>query len=200
MSALSRLASLLIAALVLAGCAVAVEEDALGDLVGDGGDGGAVELQEGDGEPTTEPPAEGQDLEVPLEIVEGGEGSVLAFVPVMINGEGPFNFALDTGASNSVVDEGVAAELGLEVVGDPAGVQGVTGGTEADIVQVEDWRTGEVDLGARPLISLDLDSGGPTGPGIQGLIGSDVLSAFGAITVDYESGVLVLRPRAVVEG
>ncbi|GAA2258951.1 hypothetical protein GCM10010145_33820 [Streptomyces ruber] len=41
--------------------------------------------------------------EVPLRVVEQ-EGMTLAFVPVSIGGEGPFMFALDTGASAKVKD------------------------------------------------------------------------------------------------
>lgn len=147
------------------------------------------------GEATLTPPDGGTDLEVPLEIVEGPDEAILALVPVMIGDAGPYAFALDTGASNSVLDEAIAEELGLEQVGEERGVAGVTGEIEAVQVQIDDWRTGDVDLGARPVIVLDLL--GPTaGAGIEGLLGSDVLSAFGAITVDYDAGVLRLRPRA----
>jgi hypothetical protein len=145
-------------------------------------------------EPTVEPPQPGEDLEVPLDIVEGAEGSTLAFVPVMIGDQGPFAFALDTGASNSVLDEAIAERLGLQPVGDPRGVTGVAGDTEAHQVQIPEWRTGDIDLGARPVIALDL-SGPNEGAGIQGLLGSDVLSAFGAVTVDYDAAILRLRPR-----
>jgi hypothetical protein len=150
------------------------------------------ELPEPTGEPTVEPPEHGADLEAPLEILEGPEDSTLAFVVVHIGDAGPYSFALDTGASNSVIDRSIADDLDLEVVGEAQGVTGVVGSTEAVRVQVTDWRAGEVDLGARPIIALDLEGAGSHG--LDGLIGSDVLSEFGAITVDYSTGVLTLRP------
>jgi hypothetical protein len=182
-----RLLLALLAALALAGGCVAVEVD------GEPQELLAPGTEEPIGDPTVEPPAPGDDLEVDLEVVEGPEGSTLAYVPVFIDEEGPFLFALDTGASNSVVTESVADELGLEVVGE---VTGVTGQAEAERVQVTSWRMGEVDLGARPILSLDLATGPAGGQELQGLLGSDVLSEFGAITVDYDEGVLRLRPSA----
>lgn len=146
------------------------------------------------GDPTVEAPSEvGQDLEVPLDIVEGPEGTILAFVPVEIHGTGPYAFALDTGASSSVVASEIAEELDLEVVGSQQGVEGVTGSAEAVQVQISDWEMGTFDLGARPVISLELGRG-PRGGGLEGLLGSDVLSQFGAVTVDYDAGILRLRP------
>jgi hypothetical protein len=191
------LASLL--ALVLAGGCTAVEPPGGAAAEQPGteatADAGAVAAPDAPtGEPTVEAPQAGEDLEVPLDVVEGPEGSTLAFVPVMIDGEGPYGFALDTGASTSVVDAAIAEELGLERVGDAQGVAGVTGATDAILVQVDRWTTGDVELGARPVLVLDLD-GVAEGAGLQGLLGSDVLSEFGAITVDYVEGVLRLRPR-----
>jgi hypothetical protein len=194
-SVVGRLAAALLALLLAAACQVEVDgvspDQAIDDLV-DADDGGLT--GEPTADPTVEPPQDGEDLEVPLEIVEGAEGAVLAFVPVMIAGEGPFSFALDTGASNSVIDEGIAAELGLEQVGEPRDVTGVTGDAEAVTVQIRSWETGGVDLGARPVIVIDLSGPGHSA-GIEGLLGSDVLSAFGAVTVDYDAQVLRLRPR-----
>jgi hypothetical protein len=194
----ARLAATLAALLLATGCQGQLDDfsagDALEQLVE-----GTTAPDDGFGEPTAtptvEPPQAGEDLEVPLEIVEGPEESVLALVPVMIQGEGPYSFALDTGASNSVIDEYIAEELGLTQVGEPRGVTGVAGDAQAITVQIEAWDTHGVELGARPVIVIDLS--GPNGSaGIEGLLGSDVLSAFGAVTVDYDAAVLRLRPRA----
>ena len=50
----------------------------------------------------------------------------LVVVPVSINGAGPFNFLLDTGATNSDIDRGLADQLSLPGVGEEevAGIQG----------------------------------------------------------------------------
>jgi len=126
--------------------------------------------------------------EVPLRVVEEDDRT-LAFVPVSIEGEGPFMFALDTGASASVVDEDVADQVGLERTGERRSVSGILGTGRVPVAQVDQWRVGDVPIDPGEVTVIDL---GPPkgGGGIQGLLGSDVLSDYGSITVDYDEGVL----------
>lgn len=128
---------------------------------------------------------------VPLQIVEGPEGAVLALAPVFINGQGPYAFALDTGASTSLIDRGLVDQLKLPIVGKPQQVTGITGVEEADLVKVDQWRVGEVGLPPATGITVNLPEPN-RGTGLQGLLGSDILSQFGVITVDYRRGVLIL--------
>jgi hypothetical protein len=148
--------------------------------VGGGEVGG---LQPGDPIPTAEVDADGTRV-IPLEIQTGPQGQVLAYVPVTINGEGPYSFALDTGASNSVVDADVAAELGLPVVAQGQPVAGVASTTAVDLVDVESWGLAEVDLEPRRLGAIQFPEV-PGARGFDGLLGSDVLSGFGQIVIDY---------------
>ncbi|MBT2367271.1 retropepsin-like domain-containing protein [Streptomyces sp. ISL-10] len=126
--------------------------------------------------------------EVPLRVVEQG-GQSLAFVPVTVEGEGPFMFALDTGASTSVVDEDVADQVGLERTGERRSVSGILGTGQVPVARVDQWKVGDVRIEPGEVTVIDL---GPPqgGSGLQGLLGSDVLSDFGSITVDYDDGVL----------
>ncbi|MEU9734844.1 retropepsin-like aspartic protease [Streptomyces sp. NPDC048002] len=128
--------------------------------------------------------------EVPLRVVEQG-GRTLAFVPVSIEGQGPFSFALDTGASTSVVDDDVADRVGLERTGERRPVSGVIGSGEVPVARVDRWEVGEIRLDPGEVTVIDLGTPGG-GRGIQGLLGSDVLSDFGSITVDYDEGVLTV--------
>ncbi|MCL6431315.1 MAG: retroviral-like aspartic protease family protein [Anaerolineae bacterium] len=134
-----------------------------------------------------------EEMVVRLQVVEGPGGSVLALVPVTIAGQGPFPFALDTGASQSVVDLDIKARTNLPEVGRTREVTGILGTGEAVLVQVDDWQADEVVLPRVRAIALDLPKPAE-GEGLAGLLGSDVLSTFGAITVDYERQVLILRP------
>jgi predicted aspartyl protease len=132
-----------------------------------------------------------QPRTVPLQVVEGPEGSVLALAPVFINGQGPFPFALDTGASVSLIDRELAGQLGLPIAGTPREVTGITGAEEAELVRVDQWQVGEVGLPAAMGVTVNLPE--PSrGVGLQGLLGSDILSEFGVITVDYRRGILIL--------
>lgn len=135
-----------------------------------------------------------QEQTVSLQVVKGPGGAVLALVPIFVNNQGPFAFALDTGASQSLVDKPIADQLNLPVIGQAGQVTGVTGAEEAMIVAVQQWRMGGVVLPPIPAISLNLPNPSE-GPRIEGLLGSDILSRFGAITVDYEREQLVLRTR-----
>jgi hypothetical protein len=140
--------------------------------------------------------ATGDEINVPLQIVEGPEGQVLAFVPVFIEDEGPFGFALDTGASRSLIDGAVVEQLNLEIIGPAGPAVGVTGMAEADLVQVDQWRLGDaVDLPSMEVTTLDLPSP-DDGNGLQGLLGADVLSLYGSILIDFDEELLVLRPHA----
>jgi predicted aspartyl protease len=123
--------------------------------------------------------------------VLSGPGGVFAFLRVYIGGKGPFAFTVDTGASHSVVDLDVVRRLGLTTIGDPVEVTGITCRGEAGRLRMARWRAGMVRLPAGEIQTIDMpDPGG--GIEIDGLLGSDVLSTFGAITVDYEGERLFL--------
>jgi predicted aspartyl protease len=124
--------------------------------------------------------------------VLSGSGGVFAFLRVYIGGKGPFAFTVDTGASHSVVDFDVVRRLGLKTIGDPVEVTGITCRGEAGRLRMARWRAGTVRLPAGEIQTIDMpDPGG--GIEIDGLLGSDVLSTFGAITVDYEGERLFLE-------
>jgi predicted aspartyl protease len=71
------------------------------------------EFEEAPAEEPADP--DSAELEVELVIAEGPGDSTLAFVPVFIDDEGPFRFALDTGASDTAVHLPLAEDLGLEM-------------------------------------------------------------------------------------
>src|SRR5258706_553297 len=60
----------------------------------------------------TTPPASGTAT-APLDTRAGRP-----IVDVMINGKGPYRFFVDTGASHTVIDSSLTAELGLPVLGE----------------------------------------------------------------------------------
>ena len=157
--------------------------------------GCAVKIGDSGSQAPTVPTAQasGQTRTVKLQVVSH-QGSVLALVPVYIQDQGPFAFALDTGASSSLVDQDLAKKLGLKTGGTVGNITGVTGATQATQVQIDQWRAGDVPLPSTSGVTVDLPDPN-SGSGLQGLLGSDVLSEFGAITVDYENQVLILRSR-----
>jgi len=120
----------------------------------------------------------------------------LALVPVFIDDRGPLPFALDTGASRSLISASLAAQLHLPARGSAGMLQGVTGTASAENYAVASWRAGSVALPPALIAAI----GSPTaGAGARlrgpvGLLGSDVLSRYGKIAIDYDKGLLVLDP------
>ena len=131
----------------------------------------------------------GGQKSVPLKVATGPSGSILAFVPVSVDGKGPFPFTLDTGAAQSLISARLAQQLHLHVVGKTrAPVMGITGGARAEIVSVPSWKVGQTSLPSHEVFSLAIQP--HQGP--LGLLGSDVLSRFRSIEVDYANGQLTL--------
>jgi predicted aspartyl protease len=121
--------------------------------------------------------------------VDSGSFGVFAFARVFIGGKGPFTFTVDTGASHSVIDFDLVRKLRIRTIGAPLTVTGITCRGQAARIRVSHWRVGRVALPAREIQTIDMpDPGG----GVDGLLGSDILSTFGAVTVDYAGERLVL--------
>lgn len=131
------------------------------------------------------------EVSVPIKVITT-QGETLVLVPVRINGRGPYNFVLDTGASSSTLSRTLARRLHLPRSGGTAHVRGVTGATVVPLISVRRWTVGGQPLHGRSLPALDL--GGDFGVGqVGGLLGSDELRRFGAVRLDYQHHRLVLR-------
>ena len=81
-------------------------------------------------------------------------GRIIA--PVMINGQGPFRFVVDTGATHSAVSERLAKQLGLSI--DPTEkvrLRGVTGSALVASTKVERFQAGDllIENGSVPVLA-----------------------------------------------
>lgn len=130
-------------------------------------------------------------MTVSTEVVMMGSAT-LVVVPVSIGGEGPFPFILDTGASTSAISSDLVERLGLEATGESSQVNGVVGSAQVPLVQVPEWSVGSASLRAADLGSFDfpVPEGSSVGSQLAGLLGSDQLSRFGSVTIDYEGAEL----------
>src|SRR5919201_2260592 len=99
-----------------------------------------------------------KDLVVGLQVVKSRH-QVLALVPVTINGKGPFTFALDTGAAQSLVDAALAKRLHATAAGSAGRIAGVNAVTKARLVKVRTWRVGTISLPPTTLVATNLPSG-----------------------------------------
>jgi hypothetical protein len=135
--------------------------------------------------------ANGKSVTTPATIRHGPDGSTLVIVDLTINGKGPYPFALDTGASITLLDVSLARSLDLPAAGAPEVITGVGGSQRITPVSVKRWSLGAAALPARTIASASL-SEIHRSAGIEGLLGSDVLSTFSAVTIDYASGVVTV--------
>jgi predicted aspartyl protease len=131
------------------------------------------------------------EVSVPIQVITAG-GETMVLVPVKVNGHGPYNFVLDTGASSSTVSRSLTRRLSLPRTGSTAHVRGVAGATVVPLVDVDRWTLGGQRLHGRSLPVLDLGADFGSGQ-VSGLLGSDELRRFGAVKLDYKHRRLVLR-------
>jgi predicted aspartyl protease len=89
------------------------------------------------------------------------------WVPVMINGKGPFRLVLDTGAMRTAVNLNVANTLGLRTdVSPPVLLRGMTGTAVAPTVEVDNISVGDLSIGPA-FLPIIADAFG----GAEGLLG-----------------------------
>lgn len=108
--------------------------------------------------------------------------------PVMINGQGPFRFIVDTGASHSTLSPALVARLGLTI---PAGstleVNGVTGTAQVPAVKIQQLQAGalRIDDTDFPVVWAPLMAGA------DGILGAAGLRAQ-RLMVDFEHNRVVI--------
>lgn len=126
---------------------------------------------------------------VPIVVVKEKNGATAALVRVYIHGH-LVPMLIDTGATTTVINRTAARRLHLRTVGKPHKFCGVTGCALAGRVRVKNWNVG----GVVPLPNVVVSSSPIAGLNATpfGLLGSDILSRFGAVTINYAAKQLVL--------
>lgn len=123
------------------------------------------------------------------------DGATIPFVPVCVDDHGPYLFVLDTGAATSVVDTQLAEALHLPAASSTPTSGGVGCVATDRRVVIQSWLVGSVALSGQAVLEGDIPGFGRSGSPV-GVLGSDVLSRFGAVRVDYRSKLLtVLAPE-----
>ena len=129
-----------------------------------------------------------EDVPLTVSVVDG---QVAETVDVCIGNQGPYPFILDTGAGQSTIDAGLAHRLHLAATGADTEFAGVGCTGTAQPVAVGAWSLDGIPLAAQQLTAATLPQMGGKGEP-DGLLGSDVLSRFGAVRVDFDPGALIL--------
>ncbi len=113
-------------------------------------------------------------------------------VPVMVNGQGPFDFVIDTGADRTVVSQELADRLNLEQDGTATlhamGGKGTVKIVKIDTIRVSNNTARHVRAAALPIRNL----------GADGLLGIDSLKGQ-RIVMDFEAKTMKLEPSSEPE-
>ena len=117
-------------------------------------------------------------------------GQEAELVNVCNGGKGPYPFVVDTGAGESFIDGQLADQLHLPRNGSKTEIAGVgcTGPTQP--VRVGSWSVAGVPLDGQIIEAMSLPDSGAGQP--VGSLGSDVLSRFGAVRLDFAAQTLTL--------
>ncbi|HEU4722225.1 MAG TPA: retropepsin-like aspartic protease [Gemmatimonadaceae bacterium] len=136
------------------------------------------------------PPADSAAGEIGFRLA--GPGGAAIVVPVHVNGRGPIDLILDTGATITCVDTSLARELALPeqrlTVGAAIGVGGVG---RVRLHRVDSLRIAGAVARRINVCSMDLAGMRAVAPSVRGLLGLNVLKPF-TVTLDFERRVLRL--------
>jgi predicted aspartyl protease len=112
----------------------------------------------------------------------------LIVVQTVVNGAGPFNFLLDTGATHTVIDPDLARQLRLPVIGE-ASLTTVSDVRRDQLVRLKAVRVGNSEVSELGAVIDKLDRVKLKDPGIRGVLGEDFLSNFDLL-IDYKERIL----------
>lgn len=137
--------------------------------------------------------ADAKTGETAFRLAEPNDTAII--VPVMIDGKGPYDFVLDTGATLTCIGESLANELALP---EPRGVFGrgatIGGSGNMRLVQIESLRIGETEATNVMACAVDLSNIRQLGLDVRGLLGLNVLKNF-RVTLDFQRKLMRLDPN-----
>lgn len=139
-------------------------------------------------------------IEAPADTVEGaisfelgGMGGAALLVPVHLNGHGPHQFVLDTGATLTCVSNELADSLDLpERSGQFGAGVGIQGAGRVELVGVDSLRVGETRAFDISVCRLDLSQLEQAGLRVDGLLGLNFLKSF-RMVVDFGTNTLLFQ-------
>jgi predicted aspartyl protease len=146
------------------------------------------------GQADATPPADSASGELGFRLA--GPGGAALVVPVYINGKGPIDLILDTGATLTCVDSSLARELSLPEQRLTMGTAiGVGGAGRVRLHRVDSLRVAGSSTRRLSVCAMDLSAMKVVAPSVRGLLGLNVLRQF-TVTLDFERKVLRLAAPA----
>jgi predicted aspartyl protease len=115
----------------------------------------------------------------------------LMILPVLVNGQGPYDFAVDTGAGHTVISERLAGELAL-VRGRDVRLKGGAGDTRGFMTEVHTLQAAGVNFGKIPVVAAGFfpSLSAEAGETLDGIIGYNVRQY--KVVIDYPGSAILL--------
>ncbi|MEW6733965.1 MAG: aspartyl protease family protein [Acidobacteriota bacterium] len=120
-------------------------------------------------------------------------GKPLIVVAATVNGKGPYQFAVDTGASTTVISLELAESLALQSQAMPAMI-GAGGTVQTSVSAIESLTIGDIEVNHLTVMISDFLSmlSQAIATKIDGIVGYNYLKAF-RVTIDYPNEVIRLE-------
>jgi len=146
-------------------------------------------VQIGGSEPAAEIAGDGE-----VAFTMAGQGGAAIVVPVEINGTGPYQLVLDTGATMTCLDRGLVERLELPKPVGMVGYGATIGQAGAvSLHRIDTLAVGGITAKRLNACALDLQSVRKVGLEVDGLLGLNFLRSF-RVTLDFKRNVLTLSP------
>lgn len=140
---------------------------------------------------SVEAPADSAQGETAFELA--GPNGAAILVPVTVNGEGPFEFVLDTGATMTCIAESLADSLELPALPGAVGMgAGIGSSGRLRLVRFDSLRVSGASATELPGCAVDLTQIRELGLDAHGLLGLNFLKSF-RVTLDFDRSVLTLQ-------
>jgi hypothetical protein len=110
-------------------------------------------------------------------------GGVLIKVPVYVNAHGPYDFILDTGTNNTLIDTALAAQLGLKADGQQE-LATLTGSQVVSAYRLDSVSLGSESVSGLRVLGQQMTEADTIDSRIRGVLGLDFLARF-AFSLDY---------------
>jgi predicted aspartyl protease len=136
-------------------------------------------------------PADSAAGEVAFELI--GPGGAALVVPVHVNGTGPYEFVLDTGATVTCLNQELATGLDLPKVRGVIGMgAGVGSQGRLELVSIDSLRVGHALVHDMQACVVDLEHLAGVGLELDGLLGLNVLREF-RVSIDFDRSIVILQ-------
>src|SRR5437773_627419 len=113
-----------------------------------------------------------------------GDAQPLILMPVRVNGEGPFEFILDTGAGTSLLSSELSKKLNIKIISTKEGLS-AGGKVSISLAKIDSLAVGQAKLDDVDVGIVDFSDIGKTiGAKIDGDLGYNFLKQF-PLTIDY---------------